>query len=340
MRHDDAADHARRNAPAGGMRQALAAFAVLVLDARSLREIGAEIMAGARLQRLAVLHHRLDRPGLDRARETLVLGLFAGHHRQREVLVGESAIDLEHGKRVLFGLSLFGMRGMAFLPQEFAGAQEHARAHFPAHDIGPLVELERQVAPALDPARHGIADDRFRRRADNQRFFQLGFGIGDQPAILARDQPVMRDHRHFLCEAFDMLCLALEVRQRDEDREIGVFMPRRLDPVVEQTLHAFPDAKAPRADHHAATHARFLGHFGGADDVLVPGGEIIVAARVQGMADLGHGQYPVIAGRSGARADAVICSSRPASSASPPSARASRQGRRTVRAWGTWTRRG
>ena len=291
MRHDDAADHPRRNAPAGGMREALAALAVLVLDPRSLREIGAEIMAGARLQRLAVLHHRLDRPGLDRARETLVLGLLTGHHRQCEVLVGKGPVNLEHGQRVLFRLRLVGMRGMAFLPQEFAGPQEHARAHFPAHDIGPLVELQRQVAPALDPARHGIADDRFRGRAHDQRFFQLGFGVWNQPAILARDQPVMRDHCHFLGEAFDMLSLALEIRQRDEDREIGVFMPGRLDPVVEQALHPLPDAEAPRADHHAAAHARFLGHFGGTDDILVPGREIVFAPGVQGMADIGHDRW-------------------------------------------------
>ena len=327
MRHDDTADHPRRNAPTGGMRQALAAFAVLVLDAASLREIGAEIMAGARLQRLAVLHHGFDRPGFDRAREALVLRLFTGNHRQREVFVRKGAIDLEHGQRVALCLGFVGMRRMAFLPQEFAGAQEHAGAHFPTHDIGPLVELERQVAPALHPARHGIADDRFRRRPDDQRLFQLGFGVGDQSAILARDQPVMRDHRHFLGKAFDMFGLALEIRQRDEDREIGVFMARRLDPVVEQALHPFPDAEAPRADHHAAAHARFLGHFGSADDFLIPGGEIVFAARGQRMADLGHVDIPVVAGRIGARADAVICSFRPASSASPPSVRAFRPNR-------------
>ena len=270
------------------MREALAALAVLVLDPRSLREIGAEIMAGARLQRLAVLHHRLDRPGLDRARETLVLGLFTGHHRQREVLVGKGPVNLEHGQRVLFRLRLVGMRGMAFLPQEFAGAQEHSRAHFPAHDIRPLVDHHRQIAPALHPAGKGGADHRFRSRTDHQRLFQLGIGINDQTAVFARHQPVMRDHRHFLGKAFDMLGLTLEIGERDEDREIGIFMPRRLDPVVEQALHALPDAEAPRADHHAAAHARFLGHFGGTDDILVPGREIVFAPGVQGMADIGH----------------------------------------------------
>ena len=49
------------------------------------------------------------------------------------------------------------------------------------------------------------ADHRFRRRADDQRFFQLGFGIGDQPALAVRDQAVMGDDRHFLGKAFDVL---------------------------------------------------------------------------------------------------------------------------------------
>src|SRR3546814_2263312 len=78
---------------------------------------------------------------------------------------------------------------MAFLPQEFAGAQEHARAHFPAHDIRPLIDLQRQVAPALHPAAHRRTDDGFRRRADDQRLFQLRLGIGNQlpfPSAISR----------------------------------------------------------------------------------------------------------------------------------------------------------
>jgi hypothetical protein len=176
---------------------------------------------------------------------------------------------------------------MAFLPQEFAGAQEHARAHFPAHDIGPLVRQQRQIAPRLHPARHGRADHRFRRGAHDQRLFQLRLGIGHQPALAVGDQAVVRDDRHLLGEAFDMIGFLGEIGQRNEQREVAVLDARFLDARVHDLLDAFPDAIAPRLDHHAAAHARFLGQLGLGDHRLVPLGEVFVARDVQRVLDLG-----------------------------------------------------
>ena len=73
---------------------------------------------------------------------------------------------------------------------------------------------------------------------------------------------MMRDDRHFLGETLDMFGFLLEIGQRDEQREIAVLVPRRLDPVVEKTLDPLPHAIAPGPDDHAAAHARFLGHVG------------------------------------------------------------------------------
>ena len=181
--HDHPADQPRRNAPAGGVAELLGAFAILILDAGGMGEIGAEVMRGPRLQRLAVLHHRLDRPCFDRAGETLVLGLLARDHGERQIILGASAVHFERAVGFRQGLFAVLVRSVAFLPEEFAGAQEHPRAHLPAHHIGPLVGEQRQIAPGLHPARHRIADDRFGRGAHHQRLFELGGGIGDQPAL-------------------------------------------------------------------------------------------------------------------------------------------------------------
>ena len=91
------------------------------------------------------------------------------------------AIDLEHLQRLGHGVVAVGVRGMTFLPEEFGRAQEQARAHLPAHDVRPLVDEQRQIAIALDPALERVADDRLRRRPDDQRLFELGVGI-DAPA--------------------------------------------------------------------------------------------------------------------------------------------------------------
>ena len=60
VRHDQAADQARRDAPARGPGVLLLAVLIEELDVERLGEVLAEEVAGAGLQRLAVLHHRFD----------------------------------------------------------------------------------------------------------------------------------------------------------------------------------------------------------------------------------------------------------------------------------------
>ena len=283
--HDDAADHPRRHAPAGRVAQAVAAVPILVTDARGIGEAGAEIMRGAGLQRLAVLHHRLDRIGRDGSREALILGLFAGNDGHREHILGKGAVHFERAQRFGHRVGLVCVRGMAFLPKKFAGAQEHARAHLPAHDIRPLVDLKRQVAPALHPAAHGGADHGFRGRADDQRFFQLCLGIRDQLSLAVLNQAMVGDDCHFLCETIDMVGFLLKEAQGNEQREIAVLDAGVFDRGVHHRLDALPDAIAPRLDHHAAAHPRFLGEVGFGNDILIPGREIGLPGYAERMFD-------------------------------------------------------
>ena len=149
------------------------ALAVLELDADRFREILAEIMRCARLQRAAILHHRFDAVAVNGARETFIGRFFARDHRQRQNFFDKLAINFVHAARFRHRIFLGFMRGMAFLPKKFRRAQQNARAHFPPHHIRPLVEQHRQVAIGFDPFRHRLADHRFRGRAHDQRFFQL-----------------------------------------------------------------------------------------------------------------------------------------------------------------------
>src|SRR3546814_17066059 len=88
------------------------------------------------------------------------------------------------------------MGGVPFLPEEFAGPQEHTGAHFPADDIGPLVHEDGQVATPLHPARKGGADDRFRCGAYKQRLFQPCFWVWDERTTLR--QHAMHGYRTHL----------------------------------------------------------------------------------------------------------------------------------------------
>ena len=65
------------------------------------------------------------------------------------------------------------MCGVPFLPEKLRRPQEHPRPQLPAHDIRPLVQQEGEVAIGRDPLRHHLADDRLRRRPDDERFWPL-----------------------------------------------------------------------------------------------------------------------------------------------------------------------
>src|SRR5215831_2410028 len=100
-------------------------------------------MGSAGLESLAVLHHRLDPIRRDRARKALARRLLARYDRNAHVVLDKPPVDTEHGQRFLYCLRLGRVGGVAFLPEEFGGAQEQPRPQLPAHDVRPLVELQR-----------------------------------------------------------------------------------------------------------------------------------------------------------------------------------------------------
>ena len=98
----------------------------------------------------------------------------------------------------------------------------------------------------------------------------------------------MRDDRHFLGEAVDVVGFLLEEGQGDEQREVAILYACRLDARVHQLLDALPDAITPRTDDHAAAHAAFLGKIGLADHSLIPGREVLFARYGEGVLDVGQ----------------------------------------------------
>ena len=156
-----------------------------------------------------------------------------------------------------------GVRGVAFLPEELGGAQEHARAQLPADDVGPLVDQQRQIAPALNPLGEEVADDGLRSRTDHVRLFEfLAAGDGD--------------HRQLRREAFHVLGFFLQEALRNQQREVDVLVAGGLEAVVELALQHFPDGVAVRLDDHAAfDDFGRLGHVALQHDVLIPGGKVL-----------------------------------------------------------------
>ena len=130
--------------------------------------------------------------------------------RHRPARVSQSLrVQVENHPRFGFGLLRGLVRGVPFLPEELGRAQERPRHLLPAHDVRPLVDQDRQIAPRLHPLRVHRADDRFRGRTDDQLLFEL-------LAAAVRDVGDLRR------EALDVLRLLVQQALGNEQREVRV----------------------------------------------------------------------------------------------------------------------
>src|SRR2546422_7138498 len=76
-----------------------------------------------------------------------------------------------------------------------------------------------------------------------------------------------------------VLGLAREEALWDEQGEVGVLVPRRLEHRVQGALHQLPHAVAERPDDHAAADGRVIGQLRLLDDIGIPLAEVLRAWR-------------------------------------------------------------
>ena len=271
MSHDESTHQTGRNTPRRGPHIFQLALLVDILHIERLGEVLPQEVRRAALEGLAVLHQRLDGEGILGAGEALVGRLVAHHHRHGHPLLGELPINMDHLRSLLDGLLARGVRRVALLPEELGRTQEQTRTHLPAHDIGPLVAQDGQIAVGLDPVLIRIPDDRLRRRTHDQLFFQLGVGVDHHALAFGIVlQPVVGHHGALLGEALDVVRLLGKERLGDEEREVGVLMSRILEHLVQSVVHLLPDGIAVGFDDHTSAHGRILGQSRLDDQVVVP----------------------------------------------------------------------
>ena len=271
VRHDEGAHQSGADAPRSGPNVRLPSFLVGKRDVEGLGEVLAQEVGGAGLQGLAILHEGFDAVGVLGACEALALGLHPLDDGHRHEVLGEVRVDFEHLLGFLDGLVLRGVGRVAFLPQEFRRAQEQARAHFPAHHVGPLVHEQRQVAVALDPVLVSVPNDGLRRGSHDEFFFQARVRIHHHAlSVGVVLEAVMGHHRTLLREALDVLSLLGEEGLGDEQREVCVHVSGVFEHAVEHVLHPFPNRKSIRLDDHASLHVAVLGEVRLHNELVVP----------------------------------------------------------------------
>ena len=124
VRHHQTTDHARRYTPTRVPCKRFRALLVLELEIERLREILAEVVRRASLQRFVVLHHRFAGIRTQRTGKFLGICLLPRDHRHRHVLFHERPVDTEHLARLDLGFIMRCVRRVSFLPQEFHRAQK------------------------------------------------------------------------------------------------------------------------------------------------------------------------------------------------------------------------
>ena len=263
VRHDDGAHQAGGNAPRRLEGELQLVVAPGELHAKRAREPVAEIVAGAALQGLAVVHHGLDGVGGLGACKFFAVCLFALQHGDVQLFLTERGIGVQ--LLLCLGNGLFGrlVDGVPLLPPELAAAQKRARGLFPAHHAAPLVILHGQVAPRVQHMRKVVAEQRLGRGAHAQAVFQFFRAAHCHPRHLGR-------------KALYMVFFLLQQALWNKQRHGHVFMAGFFEALVQQVHDVFPNGIAVWAQNHAALHGRVVHQFCLQADVGIPLGEVLV----------------------------------------------------------------
>ena len=269
--HDECAHEACGDAPAGSPGIFFLVLLVNELNVEGTSEVLSEEVAGTALQCLTVLHHGFDGIGVEGSGKTFGLALHTAYNGDGEDVACKIGIDVEHEFGAFLCLLAGGMCGMAFLPEEFRGAEEEACTHFPAHDVAPLVAEHGEVAPGVDPVLVGVPDDGFRSGSDDEFLFETCSGVYYHSGVVfVRLQTVVGDDGTFLGEAFNVFGLAREVALGNKQWEIGILHTRLLETEVEFMLKGFPDGIAIGLDDHASAHVGLFGKVGFYYQFVIP----------------------------------------------------------------------
>ena len=263
MHHDDRADQTGGHAPGGLINIFQLIVFIRKLDAEGFCKAVSEVVAGAGLKRLSVVHKSLDGIGCLRAREFFLVCLLSLNDRDSKHLLAEVRIQVQHLDGAFLCLLHGGVGGVSLLPEKLSGAKEGSRFLFPAYHRTPLVIHLRQVAVGVDIVLIKIAEKRLRCGPHAQTLLQFR-------------QTAVRHPGHLRCKTLHVILLFLKKALRDEHGHINIFYARLLEPLVQLLLDQLPDRVAVGFNRHTSLHARVLDQLRLLHHVGVPLGEILI----------------------------------------------------------------
>ena len=173
MGHDHGPDQPCCYPPRGSPRVDKFLVFVLEPDIERLRKVLAEVVRRSYLQRAPVTHQCFESVGAKGACELLTLTFKPGDHGHSKIFFDQRAVYLENPQGFLFGIFLGSVHGVSLLPEEFGCAEKKTCHLLPPHNVGPLVDQDRKIAPRANPLAIKTVDYRFRSGTDGQPFFEF-----------------------------------------------------------------------------------------------------------------------------------------------------------------------
>ena len=222
-----------------------------------------EIVAGAGLKGLAVVHHGLYGISGHGAGEFFLVGLAPFDDGHGKIVFTEVGVNPKHLLRFRLGFLCGFMHRVAFLPVELHRTQERARGFLPADDGAPLVVKLRQVAPGLDHLGVMVAEQRFGGRTDAHPLLQLFVPSHGYPGDLGG-------------KALHVVFFFIQQAFRYKHWHRDVLVSKLLELCVKDMLNILPDGPAVRLNDHAAAHAGVIHQFRFFYNIGIPFGEILL----------------------------------------------------------------
>ena len=261
MHHDDCTNHTGCHAPACLVYILELVFLIGILDAKRMREAVTEVMAGARLQCLPIMHQGFNGKGVCCTCKAFLFCFFALYNGDCQYITAEIRINIQHLDGSFLCLLCGCVCGMTLLPQKFHGSQEGACCFFPTNNGAPLIIQLGQVSVGLHDVCIMLAEQGFGSGTNTNAFLQLLFAAVGYPCNLGR-------------KAFYMILFLLQQAFGDEHRHIYIFYACFLEAVIQLSLQKLPDGIAIRADDHAALQAGICRQVSFFYNVRIPLGKI------------------------------------------------------------------
>ena len=159
---------------------------VRVPDVEHLRKILAQVMRGCTLDASTTNRHvQFYSCCVFCTCKALVLTLSAFNNWNCKQLVVNGGVVIEDISYKHVGLIVCCVSSVALLPEELARSNEgRGMFEFPANDVRPLVEQQRQVTIRVDPLCKARVHDGFTRGADSDRLGKFTLATLGDPGDL------------------------------------------------------------------------------------------------------------------------------------------------------------